>query len=104
MEASAGTRVVALSSSVGGGVGTFSPSSATLLGGGVPAVSSPLVGVLAPTLSSAGFSSTVSATGTTAGSSTGCSRSVCSAASLSATAGSVVLKPATLLGSNPRLH
>jgi len=39
VEASAGTGVGALSSSARGGVGTFSPSSTTLLGGGVLAAS-----------------------------------------------------------------
>jgi len=99
VEASAGARVGVLSSLGGGGVGTLSPYSATLLGGGVPAVSSPLVGVLAPALSCTGSSSAVSATATTAGYSTGCSRVVCSAVSLSAIAGSVVPKPTMLLGS-----
>ena len=81
------------------GDGTLSSSSTTLLGGGVPAVSSPLVGVLALALSWAGSSSATSATATTAGRSTSCSRTVCSAALSSETAGSVVLKPATLPGS-----
>jgi len=49
-EASSRGRVGALLSSAGEGVGALSPSSVTLLGGGVLVASSSLVGVLAPVL------------------------------------------------------
>ena len=49
-EASARGGVGALLSSAGGEVGALSPSSATLLGGGVLTASSSLVAVLAPVL------------------------------------------------------
>jgi len=81
------------------GVGILSPSSATLLGGGIPVVSLTLIEVLATALSWVGSSSATYAVAATAACSTYCPRMVCSVALSSATANSVVLKPAMLLGS-----
>ena len=97
--ATAGVGDGALPPSIGVGDGTSCPSSATLLGGGVPAVASPLVGVLAPTLSRVGSSSATSVVAATAGCSTGCSVAVCPATLCSAATSSVVLELKTLPGS-----
>jgi len=75
------------------------PPSAALLGGGVPAVPSPLVGVLDSVLSRAGSSSVTSVAVTAAGCAMGCSGAVCPATSCSTATVSVVLEPKTLSGS-----
>ena len=89
----------ALLSSTGTGDGALFSSPTTLLGGGVPAVSSPLVGVPILALAWAGSSSTISVAGTVAGCTMGCSGAVCPTTICSAASGSVVLEPTTLLGS-----
>jgi len=95
----AGVGDGALLSSTGAGDGTLCPSSATLLGGGVPAVASSLAGVLALALPRAGSSSATSVVVATAGCSTGCSVAVCPATLCSVATGSVILELKTLPGS-----
>jgi len=77
-----------------GGVGALLSSSTTLLGGGVLAASSFLVGVLVVALAGAGCSSVLVAVVVAAGCSV-----VCGAASPTAATGSAALWPATWSGS-----
>ena len=93
----------ALLSSTGTGDGALFSSPTTLLGGGVPAVSSPLVGVPVSALAWAGSSSTISVTGTAAGCAMGCSGAVCPMTICSTASGSVVLEPTTLPGSTSKV-
>jgi len=80
--------------SLAGGVGTLSSSPTTLLGGGVLAASSSLIGVLAAALAGAVCSSALVAAVVTAGCSV-----ACGAASPTAATGSAVLCSATWSGS-----
>ena len=101
--ASTGAGDGALFSSTGVGDGALFFSSTTLLGGGVPAVPSPLVGVLISALSRAGSSATLSIVGTAAGCATGCATGcsgvVCLATIYSSVTGLVGPEPKIMSGS-----
>ena len=98
-EVSARGGVGTLLSSVGGGVGALSSSSATLLGGGVLAAYSSPSGVPALVFAGAGCSSAVSAPTTSMGHPSVPSWVVYGAASSTTTTGSAVFWPAMLSGS-----